>query len=52
MQSDHGYSPASANGRVADLDGVRAIAIWTVMLMHVYYAFPIAQERCRLSPNR
>ena len=25
---------------MADLDGIRAIAIWMVMLMHVYYAFP------------
>ena len=41
MLSDHGRSAAASNNRVADLDGIRAIAIWMVMLMHAYYAFPI-----------
>jgi peptidoglycan/LPS O-acetylase OafA/YrhL len=40
MLSDHGSSAAFPTNRVADLDGIRAIAIWMVMLMHVYYAFP------------
>ena len=40
MRSDHGHSSASSASRVADLDGIRAIAIWMVMLMHVYWAFP------------
>ena len=40
MPSDHGRAAASSNNRIADLDGIRAIAIWMVMLMHVYYAFP------------
>lgn len=30
------------DNRVADLDGVRAIAIWMVLLLHVLYAFPNA----------
>lgn len=35
-----GHNPNAASNRVADLDGIRAIAIWMVMLMHVYYSFP------------
>jgi peptidoglycan/LPS O-acetylase OafA/YrhL len=40
MPSEHGRAATSSNHRVADLDGIRAIAIWMVMLMHAYYAFP------------
>ena len=40
MLSGHGQLRIPSNHRVADLDGIRAIAIWMVMLMHVYYAFP------------
>ena len=40
MLSRQSPGNASTHNRVADLDGIRAIAIWMVMLMHVYYAFP------------
>ena len=40
MQPSVGHVVASGNGRMVDLDGVRAIAIWMVMVMHVCYAFP------------
>jgi len=33
-------SEQHSEGRVADLDGVRAIAIWMVLLLHALYAFP------------
>jgi peptidoglycan/LPS O-acetylase OafA/YrhL len=32
----------NSEGRVADLDGVRAIAIWMVLLLHALYGFPNA----------
>ena len=41
MLPSHGHTISAPNNRVADLDGIRAIAIWMVMLMHAYYAFPI-----------
>lgn len=40
MLLNRGGTTESTVNRVADLDGVRGIAIWMVMLMHVYYAFP------------
>src|SRR5664279_1989098 len=38
MCPDH--NPKKTDHRVADLDGVRAIAIWMVLLLHVLIAFP------------
>src|SRR5215472_17465105 len=51
MGSDPGHSGASSANRVADLDGIRAIAIWMVMLMHVYYAFPNSPGALSIVPN-
>lgn len=51
MGSDHGRSAAASTSRVADLDGIRAIAIWMVMLMHVYYAFPNSPGALSFVPN-
>ncbi len=41
MSPNYSGSAASTAGRVAELDGIRAIAIWMVMLTYVYYGFPI-----------
>ena len=38
MSSNHNLK--KSDHRVADLDGVRAIAIWMVLLLHVLFAFP------------
>jgi peptidoglycan/LPS O-acetylase OafA/YrhL len=38
MSSNHNLK--NPDHRVADLDGVRAIAIWMVLLLHVLFAFP------------
>lgn len=38
MSSDH--NSKIPDNRVADLDGVRAIAIWMVLLLHVVFVFP------------
>ena len=51
MSSDQARHTASSNSRVADLDGIRAIAIWMVMLMHVYYAFPNAPGALSFVPR-
>jgi peptidoglycan/LPS O-acetylase OafA/YrhL len=34
--------PSAFSGRIPELDGVRALAIWMVLGAHLFYAFPNA----------
>lgn len=40
MSISRDRKPRSGDNRVADLDGIRAIAIWMVLLMHTLLSFP------------
>ena len=50
MSADHNLK--STDHRVADLDGIRAIAIWMVLLLHVLIGFPNSPGTLNFIPGQ